>query len=83
MNAMASVVGRYRTAFGPDGEPPAHITVRGLSKQFQGDVIYDSFNLDIPRGRFTSIFGPTVTDFIQDYGPRMEAVAADPAATTP
>lgn len=31
-----------------DGEPPAHITVRGLSKQFQGDVIYDSFNLDIP-----------------------------------
>jgi NADH:ubiquinone oxidoreductase subunit 4 (subunit M) len=32
---------------------------------------------------FTSIFGPTVTDFIQDYGPRMEAVAADPAATNP
>ena len=30
----------------------------GLSKQFQGDVIYDSFNLDIPRGSFTSIFGP-------------------------
>jgi NitT/TauT family transport system ATP-binding protein len=58
MNAMASVVGPYRTAFGPDGDPPAHITVRGLSKQFQGDVIYDQFNLDIPRGRFTSIFGP-------------------------
>ncbi len=58
MNAMASVVGPYRTAFGPDGDPPAHITVRGLSKQFQGDVIYDKFNLDIPRGRFTSIFGP-------------------------
>jgi NitT/TauT family transport system ATP-binding protein len=55
---MTSAVGPYRTAFGPDGEPPAHITVRGLSKQFQGDVIYDSFNLDIPRGRFTSIFGP-------------------------
>ena len=58
MNAMTSAVGSYRTAFGPDGEPPAHITVRGLSKQFQGDVIYDKFNLDIPRGRFTSIFGP-------------------------
>ena len=58
MNAMASVVGPYRTAFGPDGNPPAHITVRGLSKQFQGDIIYDQFNLDIPRGRFTSIFGP-------------------------
>jgi NitT/TauT family transport system ATP-binding protein len=55
---MTSAVGPYRSAFGPDGEPPAHITVRGLSKQFQGDVIYDSFNLDIPRGRFTSIFGP-------------------------
>jgi NitT/TauT family transport system ATP-binding protein len=58
MNAMASVAGSYRTAFGPDGEPPAHITVRGLSKQFQGEVIYDNFNLDLPRGRFTSIFGP-------------------------
>jgi len=30
---------------------------------------------------FTSIFGPTVTDFIQNYGPRMEAVAADTAGT--
>jgi NitT/TauT family transport system ATP-binding protein len=58
MNVMTSDPGRYRTAFGPDGEPPAHITVRGLSKRFQGDVIYDNFNLDIPRGRFTSIFGP-------------------------
>jgi NitT/TauT family transport system ATP-binding protein len=58
MNAMASVAGPYRTAFGPDGEPPAHITVRGLNKQFQGEVIYDNFNLDLPRGRFTSIFGP-------------------------
>ena len=58
MNAVTSVVSSYRTAFGPDGEPPAHITVRGLHKQFQGDAIYDNFNLDIPRGRFTSIFGP-------------------------
>src|SRR5215207_8965046 len=58
MNVMTSASSPYRTSFGPDGEPPAHITVRELSKQFQGDVIYDSFNLDIPRGRFTSIFGP-------------------------
>src|SRR5262245_356415 len=57
MNVTTSAVGHYRSAFGPDGEPPAHITVRGLSKQFQGDVIYDKFNLDIPRGKFTSIFG--------------------------
>ena len=55
---MSPITSPYRTAFGPDGEPPAHITVRGLHKQFQGDVIYDNFNLDIPRGRFTSIFGP-------------------------
>jgi NitT/TauT family transport system ATP-binding protein len=58
MNAKASVVSSYRTEFGPDGSPPAHITVRGLSKRFHGEVIYDDFNLDLPRGRFTSIFGP-------------------------
>lgn len=57
MNAVA-LVGPYRTEFGPDGAPAAHITVRGLSKRFQGEVIYDDFNLDLPRGKFTSIFGP-------------------------
>jgi NitT/TauT family transport system ATP-binding protein len=40
----------------PAGE--AHITIRGLSKRFQGAVIYDHFDFDIPRGRFLSIFGP-------------------------
>jgi NitT/TauT family transport system ATP-binding protein len=40
----------------PAGE--AHITIRGLSKRFQGAVIYDKFDFDIPRGRFLSIFGP-------------------------
>jgi NitT/TauT family transport system ATP-binding protein len=58
MNAIAPVVGPYRTAFVPDGNPPAHITVRGLCKEFQGEAIYDNFNLDIPRGKFVSIFGP-------------------------
>ena len=58
MNAIASVISPYRTEYGPDGEPPAHITVRGLSKQFQDAVIYEDFNLDLPRGKFTSIFGP-------------------------
>ncbi|HWV41517.1 ABC transporter ATP-binding protein [Pseudorhodoplanes sp.] len=58
MNAVSPIVGPYRTAFGPDGDPPAHITVRGLCKEFQGDVIYQDFNLDIPRGKFSSIFGP-------------------------
>jgi len=57
MNALTSV-GEYRTLYGPDDGPAPHITVRGLSKTFQGVVIYDDFNLDIPRGRFTSVFGP-------------------------
>lgn len=43
---------------GPDGKPPAHITVRGLHKQFNGTVIYENFDLDIPRGKFVSVFGP-------------------------
>ncbi len=43
---------------GPDGSPPpAHITVRGLHKQFNGTVIYENFDLDIPRGKFVSVFG--------------------------
>ena len=36
----------------------AHITIRGLSKSFGDAVIYDNFDLDIPRGRFVSVFGP-------------------------
>ena len=35
-----------------------HVTVRGLSKRFSDAVIYDSFDLDIPRGKLISIFGP-------------------------
>jgi NitT/TauT family transport system ATP-binding protein len=58
MHVATPVVSRYRTRCGPDGDPPAHITVRGLSKQFQGVVIYDKFDLDLPRGKFVSIFGP-------------------------
>jgi NitT/TauT family transport system ATP-binding protein len=37
---------------------PAHVTVRGLCKRFGNAAIYDGFDLDIPRGRLTSIFGP-------------------------
>jgi NitT/TauT family transport system ATP-binding protein len=50
------------------GEPPApplggagrrpHVTIRGLSKRFDNAVIYDNFDLDIPRGELISIFGP-------------------------
>jgi NitT/TauT family transport system ATP-binding protein len=34
---------------GPLDQPQAHITVRG---------IYENFDLDIPRGKFVSVFGP-------------------------
>jgi NitT/TauT family transport system ATP-binding protein len=35
-----------------------HITVRGLNKRFGEMVVYDNFDLDIPRGRIISVFGP-------------------------
>jgi NitT/TauT family transport system ATP-binding protein len=37
---------------------PAHITIRGLTKSFNDAVVYDDFDLDIPRGRFVTVFGP-------------------------
>jgi NitT/TauT family transport system ATP-binding protein len=37
---------------------PVHITIRGLTKRFQGVPVYDNFDLDVPRGRFVSVFGP-------------------------
>jgi NitT/TauT family transport system ATP-binding protein len=39
----------------PEG---THITVRGLTKRFDGVTVYDQFDLDIPKGRITSVFGP-------------------------
>lgn len=36
----------------------AHITVRGLNKKFQGTTIYDDFSIDLPMGKFVSVFGP-------------------------
>lgn len=35
-----------------------HITIRGLTKSFAGQPLYTNFDLDIPRGKITSIFGP-------------------------
>jgi NitT/TauT family transport system ATP-binding protein len=32
--------------------------VRGLSKRFDDRIIYEKFDLDLPRGKFISIFGP-------------------------
>jgi NitT/TauT family transport system ATP-binding protein len=36
----------------------AIISIKGLCKSFAGQVLYDDFNLDLPKGRFISIFGP-------------------------
>ncbi len=35
-----------------------HVTIRGLDKSFNGAVLYKNFNLDIPKGKIVSIFGP-------------------------
>ncbi|CAN7625668.1 MULTISPECIES: ABC transporter ATP-binding protein [Variovorax] len=35
-----------------------HITIRGLTKRFQDATIYDNFDLDIPKGKIVSVFGP-------------------------
>ncbi len=57
---MNLVNGAAAIASTPAAAPPgaAHITIRGLAKRFQGAVIYDGFDFDIPRGEFLSIFGP-------------------------
>jgi len=34
------------------------LTVRGLSKKFKGTTIYEDFTIDLPLGKFVSIFGP-------------------------
>ncbi|MBU3720177.1 MAG: ABC transporter ATP-binding protein [Burkholderiaceae bacterium] len=40
---------------GPHG---THITIRGLTKYFAGWPLYENFDLDIPKGKIVSIFGP-------------------------
>lgn len=55
--ASAAAVPGPAAQAGPMGDP-THITIRGLCKRFQNVVIYDHFDLDIPRGKFISVFGP-------------------------
>ncbi|MEO8298075.1 MAG: ABC transporter ATP-binding protein [Burkholderiales bacterium] len=38
--------------------PSTHVTVRGLHKSFAGAPLYTNFNLDLPKSRIVSIFGP-------------------------
>lgn len=35
-----------------------HITVRGLQKWFGDTVLYDDFDIDLPRGELVAVFGP-------------------------
>jgi NitT/TauT family transport system ATP-binding protein len=43
----------------PEPRPrQALLTVRGLSKKFQGATVYEDFSIDLPLGKFVSVFGP-------------------------
>ena len=40
------------------GARSTHITIRGLTKYFAGWPLYENFDLDIPKHRIVSVFGP-------------------------
>ena len=46
-----------KPAFRP-GPAGTHITIRGLTKFFAGWPLYENFDLDIPKNKIVSIFGP-------------------------
>jgi NitT/TauT family transport system ATP-binding protein len=50
--------GAPTAAAGGDPAASAHVTIRGLTKRFTDAVVYDRFDLDIPRGQLVSVFGP-------------------------
>ncbi len=61
MSAPPAVVQKPDLAPQPPARDTAkrpHVTIRGLSKRFEKTVIYDNFDLDIPRGELISVFGP-------------------------
>jgi NitT/TauT family transport system ATP-binding protein len=61
---MAKVTPIRNFAMDEDVAPAARkarqprLTVRGLSKKFQGTTIYEDFSIDLPMGKFISVFGP-------------------------
>jgi len=63
MNAAPQAL-RQEPAAAPAASPARslskrpHVTIRGLSKRFGSTIVYDNFDLDIPRGELISIFGP-------------------------
>jgi len=62
MNAvLSSPAGVYADVPAPEfrpGPPGTHITIRGLTKYFAGWPLYENFDLDIPKHRIVSVFGP-------------------------
>jgi NitT/TauT family transport system ATP-binding protein len=63
MSAVEPVHGRSPPLHGPsrqagEGTGRPHVTIRGLSKRFGRTVVYNNFDLDIPRGELISVFGP-------------------------
>jgi NitT/TauT family transport system ATP-binding protein len=56
MSVAAAVTVAHKAAATASTRP--HITVRGLTKHFNEMVVYDKFDLDIPRGKIISVFGP-------------------------
>jgi NitT/TauT family transport system ATP-binding protein len=40
------------------GPPGTHITIRGLTKYFAGWPLYENFDLNIPKNKIVSVFGP-------------------------
>lgn len=51
------VIDSVKAPFRP-GPLGTHITIRGLTKYFAGWPLYENFDLDIPKGKIVSIFGP-------------------------
>jgi NitT/TauT family transport system ATP-binding protein len=61
MNAAPQALPQTAGASPPPASGAAkrpHVTVRGLNKRFDRTVIYDDFDLDIPRGELIAVFGP-------------------------
>jgi NitT/TauT family transport system ATP-binding protein len=55
MNAAMTPVAAKTFVPGPAG---THITIRGLTKYFAGWPLYENFDLDIPKHKIVSVFGP-------------------------
>ncbi len=60
MSALAEKTLPVAVAVAPlnAGGPTPRITIRGLTKFFAGAPLYQNFDLDIPKGKIVSVFGP-------------------------